>query len=167
MGYTSHLTLENLGQKQDVRFTRAVVSMPAVEPENRRIETRFIPESEHCPVNWTAFLLHYKWNQWKEGLWVANTRSCQRLSELSKLTLYTIVNIIFITGFENWEQKCMVKPYSWVTGCARVAFKTMNIVQFGRRVNERWGGNIWNSVFVENCRFLLRRSDESGTLITR
>lgn len=41
----SHLTLDNLGQKQDVRFTRAVVSMPAVEPENRRIETRFIPES--------------------------------------------------------------------------------------------------------------------------
>ena len=59
----SHLTLENLGQKQDVRFTRAVVSMPAVEPKNRRIETRFIPESERCPVNWTAFLLHYKWNQ--------------------------------------------------------------------------------------------------------
>ena len=59
----SHLNLENLGHKQDVRFTRAVVSMPAVELEIRRIETRFIPESEHCPVNWTAFLLHYKWNQ--------------------------------------------------------------------------------------------------------
>ena len=73
---------------------------------------------------------------------MANTRSCQRLSELSKLTLYTIVNIIFITGFENGEQKCMVKPFAWVTGCARVAFNTMNIVQFGRRVNGRWGGTI-------------------------